>query len=144
MVNATSQIRGTGVSEVALNTAAIAALVDSDAAGACVVFEGKVRNHDDGRGVTGIEYSCHPTAEQVIAQVAQEIVERHPQVQVALYHRVGVLNIGDLAMVAAVSSAHRQESFAAIVDIVDTIKEKLPVWKRQVFTDDTDEWVGSA
>lgn len=144
MVSATSQVRGTGISEVALDTAAIAAQVGSDAAGACVVFEGKVRNHDDGRGVTGIEYSCHPTAEQVIAQVAHEIVERHPQVHVALYHRVGVLDIGDLAMVAAVSSAHRQESFAAIVDIVDTIKEKLPVWKRQVFTDGTDEWVGSA
>ncbi|WP_200829159.1 molybdenum cofactor biosynthesis protein MoaE [Arcanobacterium ihumii] len=141
---ATSQVRGTGISETALDTAAIAALVDDDAAGASVVFEGKVRNHDDGRGVTGIEYSCHPSADVVIAEVANEIAARHPEVSVALYHRVGVLGIGDLAMVAAVSSPHRRESFKTIVELVDLIKEKLPVWKRQVFTDGTDEWVGSA
>ncbi len=134
----------TGVQDTALNTQEIADSVRVDTAGALVVFEGIVRNHDDGRGVTGIEYSCHPSAADVVAEVALEIAERHPDCRVSVIHRVGVLDIGDLAMVAAVSSAHRAESFAAIQDVVDTVKDKLPVWKRQVFTDGTDEWVGSA
>lgn len=127
-----------------MNSAEIAGSVSDDAAGALIVFEGRVRNHDGGRGVTGIEYSCHPSAAEVVEGVAKEIMERHPKVSVAVVHRVGVLAIGDLAMVAAVSSPHRSASFEAIQDLVDTIKIKLPVWKRQVFTDGTDEWVGSA
>lgn len=134
----------TGVQEEPLLTAPIADSVRNDAAGALVMFEGIVRNHDDGRGVIGIEYSCHPTAAEVVAQVAQDVAGRHPECRVAVVHRVGKLAIGDLAMVGVVASPHRGASFAAIQDLVDTIKEKLPVWKRQLFTDGTDEWVGSA
>lgn len=134
----------TGVQDTPLDTAAIANSIRNDAAGALVVFEGIVRNHDAGREVTGIEYSCHPSAAEVVADVAAEVAERHPECRVAVVHRVGELAIGELAMVAVVASPHRSASFAAISDVVDTIKDKLPVWKRQLFTDGTDEWVGSA
>lgn len=72
------------------------------------------------------------------------MAQRHPECRVAVVHRVGELAIGELAMVAVVASPHRAQSFAAIADVVDTVKEKLPVWKRQIFTDGTHEWVGSA
>lgn len=134
----------TGVQDTPLDTAAIADSIRNDAAGALVVFEGIVRNHDAGREVTGIEYSCHPSAAEVVPDVAAEVAERHPECRVAVVHRVGELAIGELAMVAVVASPHRSASFAAISDVVDTIKDKLPVWKRQLFTDGTDEWVGSA
>ncbi|MCI7306495.1 MULTISPECIES: molybdenum cofactor biosynthesis protein MoaE [Trueperella] len=134
----------TGVQDTPIDSAAVADSIRNVAAGALVVFEGIVRNHDAGRGVTGIEYSCHPSAAEVVAGVAAEVADRHPECRVAVVHRVGKLAIGDLAMVAAVASPHRGASFAAIADVVDTIKAKLPVWKRQLFTDGTDEWVGSA
>ncbi|MEW6928407.1 molybdenum cofactor biosynthesis protein MoaE [Trueperella pyogenes] len=134
----------TGVQDTPLDTPTIADSIRNDAAGALVVFEGIVRNHDDGRGVTGIEYSCHPSAVQVVDEVAAEVAQRHPECRVAVVHRVGELAIGELAMVAVVASPHRAQSFAAIADVVDTVKEKLPVWKRQIFTDGTHEWVGSA
>lgn len=139
-----TRIGATGVQDTPLETTPIADTVRSDASGALVIFEGIVRNHDDGRSVTGIEYSAHPLAPDVVREVAEEVAQRHPECRVAVVHRVGKLGIGDLAMVAAVSSPHRSASFAAIQDVVDTVKDKLPVWKRQLFTDGSDEWVGSA
>lgn len=139
-----TRIGATGVQDTPLNTADVSRSVRADTSGALVVFEGIVRNHDDGRSVRRIEYSAHPSAGQVVGEVAEEVAERHPECKVAVVHRVGELGIGELAMVAAVSSAHRAASFAAISDLVDTVKERLPVWKRQVFTDGSDEWVGSA
>ncbi len=69
---------------------------------------------------------------------------RHPVVAVAVLHRVGPLQIGESALVAAVSAAHRQEAFAACADLIDETKRRLPVWKHQVFSDGTDEWVNCA
>lgn len=136
-------VGSTGISTTAIDGEQVAGSVRSDRSGAVVRFDGVVRNHDAGRAVTGIEYSHHPSAEQVLAEVAQEVAARHPECRVAVVHRVGKLGIGDVAMVAAVASAHRSSSFAAIADLVDTVKAKLPVWKRQIFPDGTDEWVGS-
>ncbi|MFP7696401.1 molybdenum cofactor biosynthesis protein MoaE [Trueperella sp. LYQ143] len=133
-----------GVSSCPLVTQQIADTVRDDSAGALVVFEGIVRNHDAGRAVLGIEYSGHPSAADVLREVAGEIAQRHPQCRVAVVHRLGPLQVGECAMVAAVASPHRSESFRAISDLVDTVKERLPVWKRQLFPDGTDEWVGSA
>lgn len=140
----TSRIGLTGVSEHPLETAPVADSVRSDTSGALVVFEGIVRNHDAGRSVSGIDYSAHPAAGDVVREVAEDVATRHPECRVALMHRTGALGIGDMALVAAVSSPHRSASFAAIQDLVDTVKIKLPVWKRQLFTDGTEEWVGSA
>ena len=111
------------------------------AAGAVVSFAGVVRDHDDGRGVTALEYEAHPAAEAVLAEVVQEIAA-HPAVHaVTASHRVGKLSIGDAALVVAVSTAHRAEAFRLCAQLVDEIKARLPVWKHQTFTDGTDEWV---
>lgn len=117
--------------------------VDDAAAGAVVTFAGVVRNHDGGRAVTEIEYVGHPTAADVVAQVAADIAQRFPIDGIAVVHRLGRLGIGDVALAAAVSAAHRGEAFAALTELVDEVKRRLPVWKRQVFADGSHEWTGS-
>jgi molybdopterin synthase catalytic subunit len=115
--------------------------VADPAAGAVVVFQGVVRDHDDGRNVTALEYEGHPSAQGVLAAVAAEVAADPAVYAVAVSHRVGRLAIGDVALVAAVSTAHRAAGFAACARLVDEVKARLPVWKRQVFADGTDEWV---
>jgi molybdopterin synthase catalytic subunit len=110
-------------------------------AGAVVSFQGVVRDHDHGRDVTLLEYEGHPTAEAVLRQVAEEIAADPDVYAVAVSHRVGELKIGDVALVAAVSTAHRAAAFAACARLVDEAKTRLPIWKRQVFGDGTEEWV---
>ena len=120
-------------------------LVSHQAAGAIVGFVGMIRDHDDGRGVSRLEYSAHPSAEQVFAHAITEVAEQSTGVRaVAASHRIGVLQIGEPALVAAVAADHRQAAFATCARLVDTIKERLPVWKHQFFDDGTEEWVGSA
>lgn len=109
--------------------------------GAVVAFSGVVRNHDGGRPVRGIEYVGHPSAPEVLAEVVAEVTARGDADAVAVSHRLGRLDVGDAAFVVAVAAAHRQEAFAAAALMVDEVKHRLPVWKRQVFTDGTDEWV---
>lgn len=120
-------------------------LVAHGSAGAVVTFAGVVRDHDGGRGVTRLEYSSHPTAEQTLADVAAEIAaESHGVRAIAVSHRVGTLGIGDAALVAAVAADHRGAAFETCARLVDRVKERLPVWKHQFFTDGSDEWVNSA
>jgi molybdopterin synthase catalytic subunit len=121
------------------------ALVAHEAAGAVVGFAGVVRDHDGGRRVVRLEYSAHPLAEQTLAEVVAEIAAEADGVRViAASHRVGVLNIGDVALVAAVAADHRQAAFETCARLVDAVKARLPVWKHQFFEDGTDEWVNSA
>jgi molybdopterin synthase catalytic subunit len=111
-------------------------------AGAVISFAGVVRDHDHGRPVTRLEYEAHPSAEAVLKEVVAAIVAGHPEVRgIAVSHRVGVLQVGDVALAAAVSTAHRRAAFAACAQLVDEVKARLPVWKRQVFADGTEEWV---
>ncbi|OBI50644.1 molybdenum cofactor biosynthesis protein MoaE [Mycobacterium kyorinense] len=120
-------------------------LVGHQAAGAVVGFVGMIRDHDGGRGVLRLEYSAHPSAEQVMADVLAEVAEQCQGVRaIAASHRVGVLQIGEAALVAAVASDHRRAAFETCAHLVDTIKARLPVWKHQFFADGSDEWVGSA
>jgi molybdopterin synthase catalytic subunit len=121
------------------------ALVADAAAGAVVGFSGMVRDHDGGRSVLRLEYSAHPTAQQTLEEVAAEIAADSEGVRaIAVGHRVGALKIGDAALVAAVAADHRRAAFETCARLVDTVKERLPVWKHQHFADGTDEWVGSA
>ena len=138
------QVRIAAVSADDLDVAAHVAAVDDPAGGATVSFCGVVRNHDGGRSVTALEYHTHPTAERIVGEVAAEIAARPGILAVAVSHRYGMLDIGDVALAAAVSAAHRGEAFTACSDLVDEVKKRIPIWKRQVFTDGTDEWVGSA
>ena len=81
------------------------------------------------------------SAETVLREVAEEIAADPTVYAVAVSHRVGPLEIGDVALVAAVSTAHRAAAFAACARLVDEVKSRLPVWKHQLFTDGTEEWV---
>ncbi|HYN73538.1 MAG TPA: molybdenum cofactor biosynthesis protein MoaE [Nakamurella sp.] len=140
----TGRVALSGVVDKTLSLPEHLAAVDDAAAGATVSFSGVVRDHDGGRGVTALEYHGHPTAASVVARVAGEIAARPGVIAVAVSHRIGLLEVGDVALAAAVSAAHRREAFAACIDLVDEVKRQLPVWKRQVFDDGTDEWVGMA
>jgi molybdopterin synthase catalytic subunit len=115
--------------------------VADKAAGAVVAFGGVVRDHDGGRGVTELEYVGHPTAQDVLTEIAAEFAARPDLYAVAVSHRIGMLGIGDVALACAVSAAHRGEAFAACAALVDEVKHRLPIWKRQVFTDGEEEWV---
>jgi molybdopterin synthase catalytic subunit len=121
------------------------ALVAHRSAGAVVGFVGAVRDHDGGQSVLRLEYSAHPTAQQTLAEVAAEIAANSRGVwAIAVSHRIGALELGDAALVAAVAADHRGEAFETCALLVEQVKARLPVWKHQFFADGTDEWVGSA
>jgi molybdopterin synthase catalytic subunit len=133
------------------------AAVESDTAGAVVSFSGVVRNHDGGKAVERLSYSAHPTAHQVMADVVAQLVAEQTAagssagsggaspkpVRIWAAHRIGMLEIGDPALVCAVAAAHRGQAFAVCAELVDRIKEQVPIWKEQFFTDGTVEWVGA-
>jgi molybdopterin synthase catalytic subunit len=111
------------------------------AVGAVVGFAGVVRDHDHGRAVTELEYTGHPSAAEVLAAIAAEFAARPGVEAIAVSHRIGPLRIGDTALACAVSTAHRADAFALCAELVDAVKARLPIWKRQVFADGSDEWV---
>jgi molybdopterin synthase catalytic subunit len=131
------------VTAEAISLAECSRAVESAHAGAIVTFEGVVRDHDEGRGVTRLAYTAHPSAGAVIAEVAAEIAAAHPTVRIAAAHRTGELGIGDVALACAVASAHRAEAFTACAELVDTIKVRVPIWKEQGFVDGSSEWVAA-
>jgi molybdopterin synthase catalytic subunit len=126
-----------------LSVAAHEQAVAHHAAGAVVSFAGVVRDHDGGRTVERLIYEAHPSAATVLEEVAAEIAKDPAVRAVAVSHRIGPLTIGDVALAAAVSTAHRAEAFALCARLVDTAKARLPIWKHQHFSDGTDEWVNS-
>ncbi len=119
------------------------ALVSRSGAGAVVAFGGVVRDHDHGREVTQLEYVGHPSAEELMAEIADEIAALPKVHAVAISHRIGVLGVGDVALAAAVSAAHRGEAIDACRQLVEEVKARLPIWKRQIFTDGDEEWVAA-
>lgn len=134
-------LRATVTSEP-LDVSEHAALVDDAAAGAVVTFAGVVRDHDHGRSVTALDYEGHPSAAGVVEKVAAQVAAQFPGVRaLAVTHRVGALGIGDVALACAVAAEHRREAFDACSKLVDAVKREQPVWKRQEFTDGTEEWV---
>ncbi|MFD1719985.1 molybdenum cofactor biosynthesis protein MoaE [Amnibacterium endophyticum] len=129
------------VTEAALDAAEVERAVLTRADGALVTFRGVIRDHDSGRGVERLDYSAHPEAERFLADVCAGLAERTGLV-VAAAHRIGRLEIGDVALVAAVAAPHRAEAFAACGELVDAIKAGVPIWKRQHTADGATEWVG--
>lgn len=123
-----------------LDADAIEAQVRDAAHGAVVVFRGVVRDHDHGASVTALEYQAHPDAARFLAECCAEVAS--DSVRVAAAHREGHLVVGDVALVAAVSAAHRAEAFEACARLVELIKQRVPIWKRQHLADGVTEWVG--
>ncbi|HEY9564817.1 MAG TPA: molybdenum cofactor biosynthesis protein MoaE [Nocardioides sp.] len=137
-----------GVRLVALRDEALSvdealSAVEDDTTGGVTCFVGRVRDHDGGRGVTGLEYVAHPSAEMKLAEVCASVVAEHPGALLAAVHRVGKLAIGDAAVVVAASAAHRDLAFAASRALIDRLKAEVPIWKHQLFEDGDEEWVNS-
>lgn len=112
------------------------------AAGGVTMFAGAVRAEDGGRRVTALEYEAHPGAEQALRAVADRAAALPGVIAVAALHRTGLLAIGELAVVVAASAAHREQAFLACRQLIDELKATVPIWKRQVYADGAEEWVG--
>ncbi|MCU1509166.1 MAG: molybdenum cofactor biosynthesis protein MoaE [Glaciihabitans sp.] len=129
------------ISDQPLDTAAIERFVLAPDKGALVTFRGIVRDHDHGLAVSALDYQAHPDAQRFLEDCCA-IVAAGSGLRVAAAHRVGSLVIGDVALVASVAAAHRGEAFAACGQLVDLIKQSVPIWKRQHLADGASEWVG--
>lgn len=131
------------ISAEPLDVAAHLAAVAHESAGAETSFVGRVRDHDpDAEGaVLALEYSAHPDAEATLHAIAERAAATHGAI-VAVSHRIGRLEVGDAAVVIAVSTGHRAEAFAACRDVIEDIKRELAVWKRQIEADGTASWKG--
>jgi molybdopterin synthase catalytic subunit len=141
-----SQIRLVAIRDTELSLDEVRAAVADPAAGGVVLFAGTVRDNDSARGVAALSYSAHPTAEAELHRVVEEIAGKFGDdvIGVAAVHRTGDLRIGDLAVVVGVSCGHRAEAFAACHALIDELKESVPIWKHQLFTDGSAQWVGTA
>ena len=132
-----------GIQDTPLSVDDVLKSLDDEASGGLVVFVGRVRNHDHGKGVTGLSYSAHPTALDRLQEVCARVAEEYEVTALAAVHRVGDLAIGDLAVVVATTSGHRGGAFEASRALIDTLKAEVPIWKHQLFSDGTEEWVGA-
>jgi molybdopterin synthase catalytic subunit len=138
-------VRLVDVRETALSVDEALRAVSDPRAGGIALFIGAVRDHAPerpGDTVTELEYTAHPTARDQLLAVAHKIALDHPGTNLAALHRTGDLAVGDLAVVVAASSAHRAEAFAACRALIDTLKEQVPIWKREAFRDGSHTWVG--
>lgn len=128
-----------------LDPAALLDAVGGASAGAAVLFVGTVRNANDGRAVSGLEYSAYlPMAERELAQIVGEAAEHYGTGAIAVEHRVGQLEVGEASVAIAVSHAHRGPAYDASRYIIEELKRRLPVWKREGYSDGSREWVRAA
>ncbi len=132
------------VTDKAISAADLAKLVSGNKSGAVVSFSGDVRNHDGGKDVSTLTYEIHPSAEKVLKEIVAEVSSRFAVNDVAVAHRYGDIAIGECAFAVAVSADHREAAFDACSALVNTVKDKLPIWKHQVFADGSDQWVNFA
>jgi molybdopterin synthase catalytic subunit len=138
-----SQIRLVAIRDAALSVDEVRNAIADPAAGGEVLFIGTVRDNDADKGVIGLAYSVHPSAEAELRKLTESIVAKFPDVIGLAAHRIGDLAVGDLAVVVGVSCTHRAEAFDACHALIDELEATVPIWKHQRFTDGTDEWVGS-
>lgn len=136
-------IRLLALREDPLDPAEVLAAVDDPSAGGVNLFVGVVRDHDHGERVDHLDYTAHPSALDRLAEVAQGVAEEFEVVALAAVHRTGRLEIGDTAVLVAVSAAHRDQAYDASRALIDRLKAGVPVWKHQVFGDGRDEWVNT-
>ena len=131
------------VTETVLQPEALRALVVDPGHGAIVLFEGVARNNFAGRATAFLEYEAYPEmAEQQLALLGQQAQAQFGIGKVAIHHRIGVLQIGETAVLIAIGSAHRGAAFAAVAWLMDQIKLVVPIWKCEHWADGSQEWVG--
>ncbi|MGL5856887.1 MAG: molybdenum cofactor biosynthesis protein MoaE [Angustibacter sp.] len=162
------RVRLAGLRDAPLSIDEVVSAVLSPSVGGVVVFIGTVRDvdraggplrqgpehkqqpeqrgarqeHPPDRAVAALDYSAHPRAELDLARVAAQVADRHEVVALAVLHRVGALQVGDVAVALAAGARHRPAAFAAARDVIDTLKATVPIWKHQQFVDGGTEWVG--
>jgi MoaE-MoaD fusion protein len=130
------------LSDTALDLAAAVAEVETAEAGAIATFTGTTRVHSRGRTVLHLDYEAYPgMAEQVMAEIADTLKARYELCDVAIHHRVGRVEVGECSVVIAVSAPHRRDALAACEDAIDTLKETVPLWKKEVY-EGGEEWIG--
>jgi molybdopterin synthase catalytic subunit len=142
-VSVVSPIRLIAIRDTELSVDEVRAAVSGPGVGGIALFVGTVRESDHDRSVSGLSYSAHPSAVAELRRAAEMIAEKFPVLGVAAVHRVGDLEIGDLAVVVAVACPHRAEAFDACRELIDVVKSSVPIWKHQRFADGTSEWVGT-
>jgi molybdopterin synthase catalytic subunit len=127
---------------VPIDPAAVLREVESTAHGASILFVGTVRDVNDGKAVGGMDYSAYAAmAEQEMGAIADEATKKFSGTSVVIVHRTGELAIGDASVVIATSHAHRDEAYAASRYVIEELKARVPIWKREHYTDGTREWI---
>lgn len=137
-----SRIRQVGISESPLSADRALRLVSGPAIGGIALFVGTVRDSDHEADVVSLDYTQHPSALDVLTKCAEETADRHDVLAIAVEHRVGHLEVGDIAVVVAVGAVHRGEALAACAHLINTLKAEVPIWKEQHFASGVSEWVG--
>ncbi len=131
------------VSHKPLDVQAVIDAVQTEQAGAINIFIGTVRNQTAQKSVIGLEYEAFEAmAIKKMEEIAEQAKAKFPVLKVAMAHRVGKLKLGEMAVVIAVATPHRAESFAACKFIIDTLKEVVPIWKKELF-EDGEVWVSA-
>ncbi len=143
MVTDRGAVRLVDIREQPLQVDEVLAALGDASSGGLTLFVGRVRDHDHGLGVRGLEYSAHPTALDALRRVCDEVARQYDVQALAAVHRVGPLRIGDIAVIVATASSHRGTAFDASRALIDTLKAEVPIWKHQRFADGTEEWVGT-
>ena len=136
-------IRLLAVRDTPLSVDEVLAAVRHPGAGGTCLFVGTVRDHDSGKPVDLLDYTAHPSVTSGLRAVADRVIANHDVLAVAAVHRVGSLEIGDVAVVVAVACPHRGAAFEACRDLIDDLKSTAPIWKHQIFADGAEEWVGT-
>lgn len=126
-----------------LDTDTCARLVADPGAGGTTLFIGTVRNQTKGREVLRLEFEAYaPMAIQEMRKIAEQATQKWDALHIAIHHRVGVLDIGDIAVIIAVATPHRAAAFAACQYAIDTLKLTVPIWKKEIFADG-EVWVAA-
>ena len=139
---AKQRIRLVGISELPLDVGHVLSLVSGPTVGGIGLFVGTVRNRDHGSDVASLDYTQHPSAAEVLKRCAEQSAELHNVEAIAVEHRIGHLEVGDIAVVVAVGAVHRGEALAACAHLINTVKAEVPIWKEQHFASGDSEWVG--
>ncbi len=137
-----SKVRLAGITDSPLSVDKLIAAVTTPEVGGIGIFLGVVRNRDEGRAVDSLDYSDHPSADAVLADCAGRVAAQHDVIGVAVEHRVGHLEVGELAVVVVVGAAHRHAALSACRQLIDEIKTAVPIWKEQHFSSGASAWVG--
>jgi len=131
------------ISDAILDTETCRQEVQRDGAGGQVVFVGTVRNQTKGKEVVRLEFEAYkPMAIKEMRKIAEAILEKWDALAVSIHHRVGSLGVGDIAVIIAVSTLHRDKAFVACQYAIDTLKETVPIWKKEIFVDG-EVWVAA-